>query len=658
MKIALRWQTLWPLAITIIIVLLLLVLAVSDHLWLTQKIAETNQIRTNLERVIARLDDRHQRTIRRANAAVLENQQNTREAMLAWASEHYLKEMESYGNKASQAIISAHITDTDSRLRSHRNRLISQIKLILNQARKVADALDSLLIAVNENDDDTILAATQKLERADRSMDILLHTTAALTRQLTAWQIAYTLNTTRTIPWLVIIIIALWIPISFYLAIRPLNRISQLTQNKIASQPLSIEEDNLQKRLIDIDNQQEAQSRQLAERMHEAERNTIVTRRLTQELALLKLYNENLVNSLRAAIIVTDIELNLRSYNRAAKLLLNISDDAVDSNLLEQTIFHALTKQSRDAKNELLRAISERCTLHYDALPYALATGEILLDLVIAPYMNESGAARGLLFVADDVTDTINTKNQLLAAERLAAVGRLSAQVAHEIRNPLSAIALNAELLGEDFAAELGEPKRTEAYKLITAITNEIERLTEVTEGYLHLSRLPRPNLRATDINQLVSDLASMLREEMKAYKIEIQLELDTPPPLAYADSGQLRQALLNVIRNSREAMPNGGVIYINTFAKTSTNQVIIDICDTGTGFLPDVIRRVFEPFYSTKQAGTGLGLSLTQQIVLEHGGKINIANTASGGAKVSLLLKASTAKTTNDTDDSKLNLT
>lgn len=640
MKIALRWQVLWAPATALLVAMLLLVSEAAGHRRLVHRLSETSQMRQSLERAIARLDDRHQRTVRRANEAVLESHQGTREAMLAWTSEHYIKEMDNYGAEARLAIASAHIGDAEPRLLTDLERLRAQIDRILEQGHSVATALDALLAAVSAQDDDGVVAASQDLERADRAMDSLLRSTVALVRQLTTWQVNEALSTPATVPRTAWLLLLVWIPLSLFIGLRPLARISRLTQSGALGPALSPEEAGLQRRLTEQDVQHEIQSRQLAERTREAERATAAIRRVGQELALLKLYNENLVNSLRAAIIVTDVELRLRSFNRAARTLLALNDSAIDASLLEQPLFSALARQSRDAKGELVRAITERCTLHYEALPYPSTHGEVLLDLVVVPYMDESGTARGLLFVADDVTDTIRTKTQLLAAERLAAVGRLSAQVAHEIRNPLSAIGLNTELLREDFASDLGEPRRSEAAKLLAAISAEVERLTEVTEGYLQLSRLPRPNLRSTDVNQLVSDLTSMLREEMKAHGVVVQLELETPPPLVWADTGQLRQALLNVLRNSREAMPSGGSIRVDTSASASSTT--IDVCDSGPGLAPEVLRRVFEPFFSTKEAGTGLGLSLTRQIVIEHAGEIRIENREGGGTRVRFVLPKS----------------
>ena len=219
----------------------------------------------------------------------------------------------------------------------------------------------------------------------------------------------------------------------------------------------------------------------------------------------------------------------------------------------------------------------------------------------------------------------------------MAAVGRISAQVAHEIRNPLSAIGLNAELLDEEFMLGLEGKAQTEARQLLSAIAREIERLNEITEGYLQLARMPRPRIQSCDLNTLVTDFIAMSRPEFKNNQIEIELRLATESPLTQSDPGQIRQALLNVVRNSMEAMPEGGTIRVETLLSSTACRIVVE--DNGPGIPDTELHRVFEPFYSTKSAGTGLGLSLTQQILADHGGHIDVESNTPRGARVSLSL-------------------
>jgi signal transduction histidine kinase len=216
----------------------------------------------------------------------------------------------------------------------------------------------------------------------------------------------------------------------------------------------------------------------------------------------------------------------------------------------------------------------------------------------------------------------------------------MSAQVAHEIRNPLSAIGLNAELLEEEFAHHLPTSQGEEAVNLLRAIEHEIERLTQITEGYLRLTKNPKPEYQTCDLNRSVTSLLTMLRAELSSKAIDLELNLQSPPPLAWADPGQIRQALINTIRNAEEAMPQGGTITIQTESQPKICE--LKIHDTGTGIPKAVQPRIFEPFYTTKSNGTGLGLSLTKQIITEHGGSIAVEESTTEGTVLSIRIPTS----------------
>jgi two-component system, NtrC family, sensor kinase len=220
----------------------------------------------------------------------------------------------------------------------------------------------------------------------------------------------------------------------------------------------------------------------------------------------------------------------------------------------------------------------------------------------------------------------------LLLAERLAAVGRVSAQVAHEVRNPLSSIGLNTELLEEAVrkASFASEDREKEAKQLLTAIAGEVDRLTEVTDQYLRLARLPAPALAPEDVNLLLTRVLDFSRGELERAHVKVERDLDPAQPRALADEGQLRQVFLNLLRNSREAMPTGGTLKVGS--RAAGEAVEVTIADSGGGIPADVQGRLFEPFFSTKSGGTGLGLALARQILEAHGGSIACTSTAAEG--------------------------
>jgi len=218
----------------------------------------------------------------------------------------------------------------------------------------------------------------------------------------------------------------------------------------------------------------------------------------------------------------------------------------------------------------------------------------------------------------------------LLRSERLAAIGRIAAQITHEIRNPLSSISLNAEELGE---------RAPDARELCDAIVREVDRLTGITEEYLRFARLPKPQLQRADVNETVRDLLDFVRPELEAGGVQVTASLSPGVPRVLADVAQLRQLLLNLLRNAREAMPSGGSLHVAT--RSDEGLVSLEIQDTGQGISPERMERIFDPFFTTKARGTGLGLAMAQEIAQEHGGQLLCESVVGEGAVFTLRLPA-----------------
>jgi signal transduction histidine kinase len=224
---------------------------------------------------------------------------------------------------------------------------------------------------------------------------------------------------------------------------------------------------------------------------------------------------------------------------------------------------------------------------------------------------------------------------KLIRSERLATVGKIAAQITHEVRNPLSSIGLNAEMLEEELA---GTEESEELRRLARAIVKEVDRLTEITEEYLRFARLPRPRLEREDLGEIASALISFLRPELDRRGVVVEAALEPDLSVA-ADEHQLRQALLNLLRNGAEAMPGGGRLEIG--ASRVGKEARLTVRDTGQGIAAEHLTKLFDPFFSTKEGGTGLGLALTQQIVAEHGGSIEVQSELGRGTTFVVRLPA-----------------
>jgi two-component system, NtrC family, sensor kinase len=232
-------------------------------------------------------------------------------------------------------------------------------------------------------------------------------------------------------------------------------------------------------------------------------------------------------------------------------------------------------------------------------------------------------------------------QNRAVANERLAAIGKMAAHVTHEIRNPLSSIGLNIELLEENLA-EAGASGESKA--LLTAITREVQRLEHLSEEYLRVARLPQPRMESDDLAAKVLEIAQFAKPEIERAGLSLALAIDEGVPPALFDEGQIRQAILNVLRNAREAMADGGTI--DVYVRAEGMSVVVGVDDRGTGIPDNVRSRIFDPFFSTKGEGTGLGLAITRQIVEAHGGSISVEPREGGGTSFRILLPIAPPRT------------
>lgn len=347
-------------------------------------------------------------------------------------------------------------------------------------------------------------------------------------------------------------------------------------------------------------------------------------REAAETLRELQRMQEQIVAGLRAGVVVVDAEGVVRSANRAAESVLGLGPDAVGAALREGELFERLS--GLEEAIDRVAEGGERASLAAAPIT-AGGNQERFVDVLVTPFGTDepAGPRRSVLVVADDVTEELRTKQRLIQTERLAAMGRMAAHVTHEVRNPLSSIGLNVEML-EDEIGEAGP----EAKALLRAIEREIDRLTGVTEEYLRLARLPAPRLEAESLGEIAEEVGRFIAREMETSSTHLSVAIEPDLPLVAADEPQIRQALLNLLRNAREAMPDGGEVRLEV--RAVDGGVEVRVADGGVGIPPEERAHIFDLFYSTKERGTGLGLSLTQQIVSAHGGRIRCEEAPGGG--------------------------
>ncbi len=238
----------------------------------------------------------------------------------------------------------------------------------------------------------------------------------------------------------------------------------------------------------------------------------------------------------------------------------------------------------------------------------------------------------------DMVAAIRKARAELVQAERLATIGKMAAHITHEVRNPLSSISLNLELL-EDELGRAGP----DAVQLGSAIRAEVERLSRIAEQYLAAAREPRLRLTRESAADVVRECHEFMRPELERAGIQSRVEAGDVPAIDL-DEAQLRQALVNLLRNAREALDGaaperGGTIALGV--RADGDRVRIDVDDDGPGIPDEVRAHIFDAFYTTKQRGTGLGLAVTRAIVEAHGGTIACEPSTGGGTRFSIRLPA-----------------
>ena len=264
---------------------------------------------------------------------------------------------------------------------------------------------------------------------------------------------------------------------------------------------------------------------------------------------------------------------------------------------------------------------------------------------------DEEGRIVGTLSSGEDITERRRLQAELVHAERMASIGRISAQVAHEIRNPLASVSLNVELLADELRS-YRDQDTDEALTIVAAILKEVERLSGIVEEYLQYSRLPTPRLARIDLNVLVDELLEFTAGGLIPAKVELVWKPNPKPTWARADPDQVRQVLLNLIKNAIEAMPNGGTIVLAT--RSAGAGAEIEVRDDGPGIRAEDLGKIFDPFYTTKEVGTGLGLTLAQQLLEKQSGAISCESEPDHGTTFRIRLPAdgSSPPTPNPIDE------
>jgi two-component system sensor histidine kinase PilS (NtrC family) len=348
----------------------------------------------------------------------------------------------------------------------------------------------------------------------------------------------------------------------------------------------------------------------------------------TQSLANLRALHERIVASIRSGLVTTDLDGRIFTFNVAAQDITGYQEETIrghDASILFGEMkehiavtLSALKKGERSPRFETNCLTSEGMRLR--------------LGYSISPLSSEAGDTTGIVITFQDLTQVRSLEETSRRQDRLAAIGRMAASIAHEIRNPLAAMRGSIQMLHAETDSDSSQAQ------LMEIILRESDRLNRIITDFLSYAR-PRSLIQArVDVGDLLHQTFALMQHspEIKSNQNIVE-ELPDEPLFAEADEGQLKQVFWNLARNALQAMPQGGTLRA-TLEQNSHDRLRISFADTGRGMSPDQVEHLFEPFSSTT-GGTGLGLSIVYQIIRDHGGTINVRSLVGQGTTITVEL-------------------
>ena len=367
--------------------------------------------------------------------------------------------------------------------------------------------------------------------------------------------------------------------------------------------------------------------------------------RLAQEKGFL----ETIFNSIQEGIIVTDATGRITYLNEAASNLFGLEgDDAIGKRLDERVRgldWKSLTQSGGPVSRDMEIFYPANRFINFYIVPLMIERHDSVAGDAVPgsepdrhPRSAPAAATEhvGHAMILRDITESRRSAQQTLESERLNALTLLAAGVAHEIGNPLNSLHIHLQLM-ERKIHELEGEARKELQESIDVARAEISRLDSIVTQFLRAIRPTRPELHPENVNAIVEEAVRFFTPEIKDRDIVVEQELRSDLPLLELDRDQMKQAFYNVIKNSLEAMKRRGILRIRTDKDDS--HVLISFIDTGGGISAENLSRVFEPYFTTKSSGTGLGLLIVRRIVREHGGELSIQSNEGKGLTLTIRL-------------------
>ena len=361
-------------------------------------------------------------------------------------------------------------------------------------------------------------------------------------------------------------------------------------------------------------------------------------RRGFEELADIKSYTDNILASLTTGIVTVDLEGRVVTLNPAAELMTGFFAGEVRGRYCTEVFAH-----TPDLAELLMETLASRVAQPGVTVTLRRRNGRAMpVELSAAPLRGGESKELGVIGVFRDLTRVRQLEDRLRRSDRLAAIGELAAGLAHEIKNPLTSLLTFSRHLSRRFE----DPDFRQKFQSV--VPRELERINTIVERLLELARPARLTFKPLRLPALLERVLELYGDRLEAQGVRVVRDWRRDVPAVWVDQEALYRALVNLVANALDAMPRGGSLTLRVAwsdaetlggARLGTRRVAVEVEDSGTGIEPADLDRVFNPFFSTKEGGTGLGLALTQKIVEDHGGSIDVRSAPGAGALFRIVL-------------------
>ena len=364
--------------------------------------------------------------------------------------------------------------------------------------------------------------------------------------------------------------------------------------------------------------------------------NEVQLRNLVQNIFAEYSLLDSMIDSLNDGIVILDANNKVIKVNKTLFLIFNAQvsenvdiEEIIDNDEINSFINFTILNQEKCSGKEFF--IQRKDQNQY-------------ISLSILPLVSNK-KIHGTIIIISNITEKKINEIKTQRLESLARLTTAAASISHEIKNPLAAISIHVQLAKKNIVSNeniFNEKMK----KHFSVIEEEIDRLNKIVVDFLFAVRPIKFEFRLLNINNIITSILNTFQDEFESYKIQIKKVLDESLPLLQGDERFLRQALINIIVNSKYAMiEDGGILTIST--SKEENEVVVLISDSGRGIPQNIINKIFEPYFTTKDCGTGLGLTMTYKVIKEHGGDIHVYSDLGKGASFKILLPIVNNKST-----------